>query len=246
MIPGYLAVLWREMVLLWKKTGKFGYVFSTLLFPLVYLFSFGLGLGGRFPMDGGYTAFLVGGIAGITVMLNSFQQTALSVSVGRLHFRTFQILIMSPVSPVQIVLGIVAAGVLRGVVAGVVILGVAAAVFGGVVFSGPALAGMLLGSFCFAVMGMVAGMAVQEADEISLINNFLITPMVFFGGSFFPLSNLPEWLSSLMATLPIAALNKMLRATSWSMEVAWGAGTMLLPAIAFFFWNIRLIKRYSE
>ena len=73
---GWLAVYQREMVLMQKKIGKLGYVFSTLLFPLIYLFAFGWGIGGNISVEGGYVPFLAKGMVTITVMLNAFQQTA--------------------------------------------------------------------------------------------------------------------------------------------------------------------------
>ena len=41
----WLAVYSRELLLLQKKMGKLGYIFSTVMFPLIYLFAFGLGIG---------------------------------------------------------------------------------------------------------------------------------------------------------------------------------------------------------
>ena len=41
------AVFKREMVILRVKFGKPGYVVSSLFYPLIYLFAFGLGLAGR-------------------------------------------------------------------------------------------------------------------------------------------------------------------------------------------------------
>ena len=94
---GWYAVYQREMLLLWKKIGRFGYVFSSIIFPFIYLFSFGLGLGNRIDVAGGYLPFLAKGIMGVTVMLNAFQQTSSSVSIGRLYLRTFHSVVLSPV-----------------------------------------------------------------------------------------------------------------------------------------------------
>lgn len=114
----WFAVYSREMVLLQKKMGKLGYIFSTVMFPLIYLFAFGLGIGSVLQVDGGYLPFLAKGMLSITVMMNSFQQTALSVSVGRFYFKTFQTLLLSPISSVQIIVGITLAGVTRAFIAG--------------------------------------------------------------------------------------------------------------------------------
>ena len=45
MILNFLAVYMREMALLQKKMGKLGYIFSAVMFPIIYLFAFGMGIG---------------------------------------------------------------------------------------------------------------------------------------------------------------------------------------------------------
>lgn len=243
---GVQAVFYRELVMVWKKIGKFGYVFAALLYPLIYLFAFGLGMGGRQGLGDGYLPFLVSGIAGVTVMLNSFQQTAMSISVGRLYFRSFQSLILSPVSAGEIVSGIILAGLVRGLVSGILLLVVGEAVFGVAVASKIFLLGMVAGALCFAAMGAVVGLMVSDVDDISLVNNFFITPMIFFGGSFFPLSNLPDALAVIAGLLPIRALNTVLRAPALNGEVVLCLALMVALTAIFFAWGVTRIRNYSE
>lgn len=54
---GCYAVYRREMLLLWKKIGRMGYVFPSIISPFIYFFAFGLGLGGRVSVEGGYLPF---------------------------------------------------------------------------------------------------------------------------------------------------------------------------------------------
>ena len=87
---GAYAVFSREMLMLYKKIGRMGYIFSSIISPFIYLFAFGYGLGNRVEVSGGYLPFLAGGIIAITIMVNAFQQTAGSVSVGRMYYHVFQ------------------------------------------------------------------------------------------------------------------------------------------------------------
>lgn len=243
---GWYAVFRREMLLLWKKIGKLGYVFSATLSPLIYLFAFGLGLGGRVSIEGGYIAFLISGIVSITVMLNAFQQTSLSVSVGRLYFKTFQNLVLSPVTSGQVVAGIVLAGAVRGVLLGGLVFVLARAAFGAGGLSLQAVCAMVLGSLCFAALGVVVGMAVRDPDDISLLMNFLIMPMIFFGGAFFPLQNLPPWLSAVVGASPIGIINALMRANAWHNDALWAAATLTLLTGVLFAGGVWLVGRYSE
>ncbi|WP_371378619.1 ABC transporter permease [Sporomusa aerivorans] len=243
---GWYAIYRREMLILWKKIGRMGYVFSSIIFPFIYLFSFGLGLSGRVNVDGGYLPFLAKGIMGVTVMINAFQQTASSVSVGRLYFRNFQSIVLSPVPAGEVVLGLILAGVVRGVLFGGLVFTIAWGVFGVAGLNLYAAAGLILGAACFAAMGVVVGMLVKNPDDVSLINNFLITPMTFFGGSFFPLQNLPHWLASLAQASPIGVLNTLLRALAWDSSVLWAAGALMTLTACCFCWSVWLYNRYSE
>lgn len=243
---GWYAVFWREMLMLRKRIGNMGYAFSSVISPFIYLFAFGLGLGDRVQVSGGYLPFLVSGIVGITVMMNAFQQTSSSISVSKLYFHTFQSLVLCPIAAGQVVLGIVLAGVVRGGIFGGMIYLMAWSFLGGAKLSGIGVAGMLLGAFCFSAMGTVVGFLVKQPDDTSLVNNFFIMPMTFFGGAFFPLQNLPEWLRPIARLFPIGSMNALLRGEYWTCEAIVSAAILLGLSGIFFVWSIWLYSRYSE
>lgn len=243
---GWLAVYQREMVLMQKKIGKFGYVFSTLLFPLIYLFAFGWGIGGNISVEGGYVPFLAKGMVTITVMLNAFQQTALSVSVGRFYFGSFQTLMLSPISLKQIAAGIVLGGMTRGILAGGCIYLIAMLIFDVPMMNAPGMLGIFFTSVCFASLGIAVGMWVKNPDSLSLVINFLITPMTFFCGSFFPISNLPSLVKSFVGILPLSLANELLRMNTWSIETINAMGILLLMAILMFLLGVYQLNQYTE
>lgn len=243
---GWYAVYCREMLLLWKKIGRMGYVFPSIISPFIYFFAFGLGLSGRVNVDGGYLPFLASGIIGMTVMTNGFQQTASSISSGRLYFRHFHSLVLSPVSHVAAVWGVVLAGIARAAIFGTLVLLVGFISFGTGIQSSTWFAGILLGGFCFSSLGLVVGMLVRQVDDISLVNSFFITPMTFFGGSFFPVQNLPSWLSALAVWFPIGAINTLLRADAWGIETLEAAAILAGLGSVFFACGVYLYSRYSE
>lgn len=209
----FIAVYFREMALLQKKMGKLGYIFSTVMFPIIYLFAFGLGIGPVMTnISGGYLPFLAKGMLSITVMMNAFQQTALSVSVGRFYFKTFQTLLLSPISSFQVLLGITLAGVTRGFIAGSIIYIIAMVFFDVPMLSLWGILGILLSACCFGILGIAIGLWIKNPDALSSVINFIITPMTFFCGTFFPLHNLPEYLQIIIGILPLTLANNLLRA----------------------------------
>lgn len=213
---GWYVVFCRELILMRKKMGKLGYVFSSVMFPVIYLFAFSWGLGSRLEISGGYIPFLAKGILGVTVMLNSFQQTSLSTSVGRIYFKTLQTLILSPIPLLQVAGGLTLAGATRGLVMGALVYGIAWLFFSVPLLSAAAVLAMVLAAFFFAALGLVVGLWVNDPDELSLVNNFIMTPMIFFGGSFFPVEHLPVLVRDVVTVLPLSLVNSLLRVTVWN------------------------------
>ena len=240
------AVFKREMMVLKVKASKPGYVLSTLFYPLIYLFAFGLGLGRMIQIEGGYGAFLCAGMAGISVMSNSFQQTSISVSIGRVYFKTFQSLMVSPVPAGQVAIGLMLAGIVRGMFSSLLIYSIGTFFFGGWQLTWYGFIGLFLAAAVFSTLGSIAGMWADGNDGLSIIQNFFMTPMIFFSGSFFPLDNLPWLLATVMKALPLGMLNQLLRAKDFSPFLLVYMGGLSVIALICWWWGTYLIKNYQE
>lgn len=246
-MTGFIAVYIREMALLQKKMGKLGYIFSTVMFPLIYLFAFGLGIGPVMNnVNGGYLPFLAKGMLSITVMMNAFQQTSLSVSVGRFYFKTFQTLLLSPISTMQVLLGITLAGVTRGFIAGGIIYAIAMIFFEVPMLSLAGILGILLSAICFGVLGIAIGLWIKNPDALSSVINFIITPMTFFCGTFFPLYNLPTWLQNIVSVLPLTLANNLLRTEWFTIKSFMDILCLLLITLILFSIGMYQLKNYHE
>lgn len=242
----WFLVYWREMWLLEKKMGKLGYIFSTIMFPLIYLFAFGLGIGSVMKVEGGYLPFLAKGMLSITIMMNAFQQTALSVSVGRFYFKTFQTLLLSPISSLQILIGITLAGVTRGFISGGVIYVLAMIFFDVPMLSLAGIIGILLSAVCFGVLGIVVGLWIKNPDALSSVMNFIIMPMTFFCGTFFPINNLPHWLNIIVSVLPLTTANNLLRAEVLDFAAIQNIIILIITVIILFLFGRYLLNRCYE
>ena len=240
------SVFKREMLILKIKFSKMGYVVSSLFYPLIYLFAFGFGLGRLVQMEGGYGAFLCAGMAGISVMNNSFQQTSLSVSVGRVYFKTFQSLMISPVHPRQVAIGLILSGIVRGVLSSLLIYGIGTFFFGGWQLTWYGAIGLIFGSIVFSTMGIIAGMWADGNDGLSIIQNFIMTPMIFFSGSFFPIENLPWFLKIIMKNLPLGMLNQLLQSKQFNELLVFYLFGLLGYGAVFLYFGTHLIKHYEE
>lgn len=243
----WYPVFYREMLLFKQKLLKFGYVFSSVMFPMIYLLAFGLGLGRRVNIDGGnYIEFLLPGIIAMTSMLNSYNLVSNSLSMGRLYFKSFQVIVQSPVSSASIMVGIVLSGMVRGLTAAIVIMLAGFVIFGIFPLSLFSALGLFLNVIFFSCMGVVVGMLIKSTEDNAIYTNFFIMPMAFFSGTFFPIDGLPPIVKGVIMFLPLSYTNILMRSESVNSQVILSILVLTVFSIAMFWYGARLIRNYSE
>jgi ABC-type multidrug transport system permease subunit len=200
----FYPVFLREMMIFANRLKKPGYVVATMMTPLLYLVTFGLGLGRRVAVDGSsYLLFIVPGICAMSAMTNSFSGIATSLAVGRLHFKSIEEILVAPISYRAIALGEIAGGTVRGLFSSVFIL-FAALIMGahfplGLQFY----LSWIITAIMFAALGVVAGFKAKSHEDTSVFSNFIIMPMSFFCGTFFPIDKLPVAIGAFLQALPL-------------------------------------------
>lgn len=243
----WYPVFYREMLLFKQKLLKFGYVFSSVMFPMIYLLAFGLGLGRRVNIEGGsYIEFLLPGIIAMTSMLNSYNLVSNSLSMGRLYFKSFQVIVQSPIPHFSIMVGIVLSGMVRGLVAALVIMLAGLVIFGILPLSLLSFLGLILNVVFFSCMGVVVGMYIKSTEDNAIYTNFFIMPMAFFSGTFFPIDGLPPLIQGVIMFLPLSYTNILMRSTQFDSAAILSIFVLILFSAAMFWYGVRLIKNYSE
>lgn len=243
----WYPVFYREMLLFRKKVLKFGYVFSSLLFPIIYLLAFGFGLGREVRVgDSSYVEFLLPGIVALTSMTNSFNLVSNALSMGRLYFKSFQVIRQSPTPPAAIMIGITLSGIVRGLAAAAVILVVGFALFGIFPFTLLSFLGLLLNLVLFSCMGVVVGMLTKDPEDNALYTNFIIMPMAFFSGSFFPVDRLPSLVRGIVTVMPLHYTNILMRSREITGREGAAVVILLVCSLALFLYGARRIRNYSE
>ena len=66
---------------------------------------------------------------------------------------------------------------------------------------------LVCGTLAFMAMGLFAGSVSKTVEGATGFANFLVLPMAFLSGSFFPLSGAPTWLNVVSHLLPLRYLN---------------------------------------
>jgi len=73
------------------------------------------------------------------------------------------------------------------------------------------LAAVLLNSFVFASLAVGLAMVVKSHADQAMLNSFVITPMAFLGGTFFPVDRLPAWAGNILSFLPLTHASCVIR-----------------------------------
>lgn len=216
MIKGWNAVYYRELLILRRRLSRM--LASMSVSPLLYLIAFGYAMGGHVRVDGySYTEFLIPGLVAMSSMTQAFG-IASEINISRFYWHIFEEFQAAPISNMAYVCGEVLAGITRALIAVTVIL-LLGLLFGVFLSCGPLFwLAVLLNSFIFASVAVAVAMLVKSHADQAMVSNFIITPMAFLGGTFFPVDRLPQWAQGLLHLLPLTHATKSLRAAAFGQE----------------------------
>lgn len=168
-------------------------IWPPLIATLLYLFVFGLSLGDRIPQVDGlpYLHFLIPGLLMMYVMSGAYEEA--SSSLFQMRFLGFiQEILTAPLSYLEMVMGLTAAGVLRAFLIGNLIWLVGFLVVGlWPAHWGLYLLSLALIAVCFSSLGLILGLWAERWDHLAFLTTFVVTPLVYFGGIFHSVNMLP-------------------------------------------------------
>ncbi len=243
----WYPIFLREMLQFKKKLFRLGYIFTSMMVPLLYLLAFGLGLGRTVQVSGeSYFNYLLPGLVAMSSMNNSYNWIASGLNLSRLYFKTFQILVQAPIASTSIITGYVISGMVRGLFASLMIILVGLLAGTGFHLSFIFVGTLLLNCFLFSNLGVIVGMITKNHEDTSTYANFFILPMVFFSGTFFPIDRMPTLLKGIILCLPLTHTNILIRKSFLDSQAWLAIVVMAAYAALFFIIGSRMIKNYSE
>jgi lipooligosaccharide transport system permease protein len=189
----------------------------SLVEPLFYLITFGIGMGAYMGQFGGkpYLYFLVPGVLVSSVMMSSTFECLYGTFVKMIHEKLYDSLIATPVSAEDAVAGDIAWAVFRGLISGSLMM-LVAILMGILPVSLPSslllLLLMIFVGILFASLAMIVTSVSPSFDFFNYYTELIITPMLFFSGVFFPLDRFPAWMKTLSNFMPLTHAVKISRA----------------------------------
>ncbi|MEM7780952.1 MAG: ABC transporter permease [Pseudomonadota bacterium] len=163
---------------------------TTLLFLVI--FTVALGRGGREVLGVEFASFVAPGLIVMGMMQNAFANSSFSLLGGKIQGTIIDYL-MPPLSPGEMMAGIVGAAVTRAILVGAAVAlamllwpGVSLKVehVWAVVWFG------LMGSMMLGLVGLATSIWAEKFDHNAAISNFIVAPLSLLSGTFYVIDNL--------------------------------------------------------
>ena len=188
---GFYALFRREVLRFFRRPR------NTFVPPFItnvlYFSVFGVILGERINEIAGvpYILFILPGLVVLGAISNAFENTSFTIFHGRWN-RYIEEVLTSPLSYRSMVGAYVLAAALRGVIVGILI-SLIGAFFTPVGVARPLylVAFGVVITLLFAALGVAGGLWADDFDDLTMLNQFILRPLVFFGGVFYSLNELP-------------------------------------------------------
>jgi len=184
-----------------KEIRRFARIWVQTIVPpavnaLLYMVIFGSLIGSKISeMDGfRYIDFIVPGLIMMSVIINSYSNVVSSFFSAKMQDYIEELLV-SPVSNLTIIAGYLTGGMARGLLVGSLVAGVSL-FFSDITPLNPliTISVAVLTSIMFSLGGLINAVFAKSFDEISIVPNFVLTPLTYLGGVFYSISLLsPFW-----------------------------------------------------
>ncbi len=171
----------------------------------LYFLIFGQLIGGRIgDMRGvSYMQFIAPGLVMMTAITASYVNSASSFFLSKFT-KTYEELLVSPLSTHNIIWGYIAGSVVRGGLAGILVMLVALLFITFDIHSWVMIfSTLLLTTISFALGGLINAVYAKTFDDVGLIPTFVLTPLTYLGGVFYSISLLPDFWQAVSKFNPI-------------------------------------------
>ncbi len=237
------AVILRELIILKRKFWR--YFFSFTISPLLYFITFGWG--GRAAADRmNYSAFILPGLVAMSAMVNSFGLST-EINIARFYWKTFDEIRTAPVADWAYVTGEIVSGMIRGFLAACIVILMGLLFRVPIALSPLLLVAVLMTTVVFAALAISTAMLARSHADQGMLTSFVITPMAFLCGTFFPVEAYPSWLQWLIQVMPLTPASHLVRAAAAGRPLPLGSlGYLTALAVAFVAAAVLMIRRTRD
>ena len=233
-----LRLAWHVVVRNWTVYRKdfLANISPTLADPALMLVSLGMGLSPFIGQIAGlsYAHYLAPGMIATTALFTAFFECSYGFYVRMTYESIFKAMLTTPIGVREVIIGeylwvFLRAGLMGGLVGVVLaVLGLVSNFWALLAF--PLIAGLL--SVPCGAIGLLAAGYVKNINQFQTVYSFLIAPIFYLSGVFFPLADRP-WLAVFANISPFYHGVRLMQMTAWNL-IEWPAMLLHVGALAGF------------
>ena len=233
-----LRLAWHVVVRNWTVYRKdfLANISPTLADPALMLVSLGMGLSPFIGQIAGlsYAHYLAPGMIATTALFTAFFECSYGFYVRMTYESIFKAMLTTPIGVREVIIGeylwvFLRAGLMGGLVGVVLaVLGLVSNFWALLAF--PLIAGLL--SVPCGAIGLLAAGYVKNINQFQTVYSFLIAPIFYLSGVFFPLADRP-WLAVFANISPFYHGVRLMQMTAWN-RIEWPAMLLHVGALAGF------------
>ncbi|HEY0010790.1 MAG TPA: ABC transporter permease [Candidatus Paceibacterota bacterium] len=243
---GYFTMIRKDflrIIRIWAQTLLPPVVTTTLYFVI-----FGAFIGSQVaPIEGfSYMQFIVPGLIMMTIITAAYTNTVFTFYFAK-WMHTIDEILVSPMPSWAVIAGFLSGGIARAALTGMLVT------FVSLLFTDLALThiGILLGAafltaLIFAFAGIINAVYAKSMDGISIVPNFVLTPLTYLGGVFYSIEFLPPFFAKLSLANPILYMVNAFRYGFLGIsDVPVATCFAVIGGVAFlmFLWTLWLFRR---
>lgn len=232
----------RRFLRIWPQT-----IIPPVVTMALFFLIFGNVIGSRIGSMQGlpYSQFVAPGLIMLSVITNSYGNVVSSF-YGSKFQRNIEELMVSPTPNFIILTGYIVGGMARGLLVGLIV-SLVSLLFTDLSIFSPiiALAIILLTSMMFSVAGFLNAIYADSFDDISVIPNFVLTPLIYLGGVFYSTGLLSEFWANVSLINPILYMVNTFRfgfSGVTDIDIFWAFTMVTLFTVVLFMVSLKLLR----
>lgn len=242
-LRGIIAQELKRVLRIWRQT-----LIPPIINITLYFLVFGNFIGSKIPSIQGYSymAFLTPGLIMMAIIMEAYNGSVFPFFINKFH-RNIEEILVAPVPSAIILLGFTLSSIIRSLSVGL-LTAIIAFIFFPIApqHLGILLIAAILASTLFAFIGFTNAVFAKSFEDTSVVPTFILTPLVYLGGVFYSVEQLPSFWQKIAMLNPITYIIDIFRygflGTQGHSSLASLALLSLLIIMAYLF-NIHLLNK---
>ncbi|MEI8631065.1 ABC transporter permease [Vibrio sp. PP-XX7] len=159
-----------------------------------------------------YLTFLLPGLLAMSSMNYSYN-IATEINVSRFYLKIFEEYLLAPNQRWQIVVGEVLYGMTKGMIPVFVVIIYSFICGISLHFSWLFVLALFCHLMAFALIGFIVALKMKHHRDQATMNSFIMTPMMFLSGTFFPVDHMPVFIQAIARLSPLTYSADLIRSS---------------------------------